>query len=195
TGCGSCKDQGADYYLVQDNLTYTKSVSYVNQFVVAAPGLAEAPPNKFSLITSDFVSLEFTDPPTTTSYESEYSNSLSETAEGSVGLSADGPNVTGGGSVTTDHSTTYSVPSTTILNQSNILTSLPQWTFTPQNLPLNTDFQVNPTWTWFIPRDAYPFGGTGTDGIYFENNSLLQDNGVYEGEVDQICYVPVPFSA
>jgi hypothetical protein len=196
TGCGGCTHQGADYYLVQDNLTYTKSVSYVNQFLVLAPGLGEAPaPNEFFPITSNFVSLEFTDPATATSYESSYSNSLSETADGSVGLDADGPNVTAGGSVTTDHSTTYSVPPTTILNQSNILTSLPQWTFTPQSLPLNADFQVNPTWTWFIPRDAYPKGGTGNDELEFENNARLADNGVFEGEVDQICLVPVPFSA
>jgi hypothetical protein len=195
TGCGSCKDQGADYYLVQDNLIYTTSVSSVNEFFVFAPGLGEAPPNEFFPITSSFVSLEFTDPPTTTSYESEYSNSLSFTAQGSVGLSAAGPNVTVGGSVTTNNSTTYSVPPTTILNQSNILTSVPQWTFKPQNLPLNTDFQVNPTWTWFIPRDAYPKGGTGSDGIDFQNDPGLAGNGVLQGQIEQICFVPVPFSA
>lgn len=92
-------------------------------------------------------SLEFTDPVTTTTYESSYTNSSSVTADGSVGLGAEGPNVTVGGSVTTDHSNTYDVPPTTILNQSIIVDAQPRWTFTPQSLALNADFEVNPTWT------------------------------------------------
>jgi hypothetical protein len=99
-----------------------------------------------------------------------------------------------GGSTTESHETNYSVPPTTILNQSNVLTVLPQWTFGPQSLPLNTDFQVNPSWTWYIPQDAYPAGGTNVDQILFENNSGLLANGANDGEVDQICFVPIPFS-
>jgi hypothetical protein len=87
-GCKSCKDLGADYYLVLDDLTYSTSVSSVNQFFVLAPGLAEAPLNNFYPITSSFVGLPLSEPPTTTSYESGYSETYSETMSGSIGIAA-----------------------------------------------------------------------------------------------------------
>jgi len=117
------------------------------------------------------------------------------TASGSVGFNEDGPNVTAGGSVTTGQSTTYNVPATKILNQSNLATGQPVWEFTPQSLPADTDFSVNPTWTWYVPQDAYPSGGTGTGEIAFSASAFFVFNNSGSGEPGPACNVPFPFSA
>jgi hypothetical protein len=193
TGCSSCADVGADYYLVQDNLSYQKQSSAVTAFGAFAGTLTDTTNNvKF---TSGSYNLEFTDPVTTTTYESSYSNSSSTTVSDSVGFSLEGPNVTFGGSVTTSQEMTYNVPPTTILNLSNLAAAQPEWEFTPQTLPINSNFEVNPTWTWFIPRDAYPSGGTGsgeiTAGYY---GFLLTAPNTILADLSQGCYVPFPFS-
>ncbi len=199
TGCSSCKDVGADYYLVQDNASYTPYSSAVANFEVGDGGLLDTANNVG--FTSGSYNLEFTDPATTTTYESSYTNSSSATSDGSVGVSADGPNVTSGGSVTTSQSMTYSVPATMILNNSVLPTASPQWIFTPQDLPLSSNFDVNPTWTWFIPRDAYPSGGTAMGGaVQFKNfgvllSTLVNNNYNVLGSLEQVCNVPYPFNA
>jgi hypothetical protein len=191
---------GADYYLVQDNVNYSKNSSTVVGFYVQSPFLTDttpgAPNNGF--FAAGAYNLEFADPATTTAYESSYTNGSSVTTSGSVGVSADGPNVTVGGSVTTSQSMTYNVPPTTIANISNLPEANPQWEFLPQNLPVGADFGVNPTWTWFIPRDAYPSGGTGSGEIQIDNFSsfLTNMNGelFIQGALDQYYNVPFPFS-
>ena len=194
TGCGSCQHVGADYYLVQDNLTYEKNSSNVTSFDVASP-TPVYDSNQGAQFTPGSYNLEFTDPVTTTTVESSYSNSSSVTVSGSVGLTADGPNVTAGGSLTTSQATTYNVPPTTILNKSNLKNAMPWWLFTPQNLPVGTDFEAYPTWTWFIPRDAYPSGGTGNGNIQFYNYADIYANNANVGYMTGYCTVPYPFSA
>lgn len=208
TGCSSCKDVGADYYLVQDNLSFQKTSSSIYLLGSAEQGFllfdtTPGLPNE-GIFTSTAINLEFADPVTTTAYESSYTNSSSVTATGSVGFSAEGPNVTLGGSTTTSQEMTYSIPATTIENISNLAEALPQWEFFPQNLPIGANLEVNPTWTWFIPQDAYPSGGIGSGGIGFNHTSsfLLLDNPglsppifIEEGALEQICNVPFPFSA
>ena len=134
--------------------------------------------------------LEFDDPPTTTTFESSYSNSSSVTVSASIGFDADGPNVTVGGQVTTSEQTTYSVPPTTILNELDTAMAEPIWKFTPQSLQ-GADFQVAPTWTWYVPRDAYPSGGTGSGEMFVDH--LVSVEGI-AGEPGQGCSVPYPFS-
>jgi hypothetical protein len=199
TGCSSCQDEGADYYIVQDNISFSKSSSNVTMFELDSPqplgvtaGSGYLTPGSYNLL--------FTDPATTTTSESSYSNGSSVTVSASVGIDADGnPDVTASGSVTTSQSMTYSVPATTIVNKSNLPKAEPTWTFTPQNLPIGTNFDVNPTWTWFVPRDAYPgspnFGGIGYGGITFFNYAYLMNSTQIFGALIQDCFVTWPFSA
>ena len=191
-GCSSCQNPGADYYLVQGDVTYSMSeqpITFAIEAeapVVASSGLPLRP---------GLLGLEFADPPTTTTYKSSYSNTSSVTASGSVGFDADGPNVTAGGQVTTSKETTYSVPSTTILNESDPATADAKWEFTPQSLQ-GADFEVAPTWTWFVPQDAYPSGGTGSGEIFFDNIAgFIGPDGSLDGEPGPHCHVPYPFSA
>lgn len=207
SSCASCETPGADYYLVQANVTF---VSYFGNpgmpgaadhmaFVLKASGLSEV--STGDALDTEFVGLEFEDPQTTTTFESSYTNSSSTTVSGSVGVNPTGPNVTAGGSVTAGQSMTYMVPPTTILNQSDIDTAVAQWQFNPQDAVQNADFDVNPTWTWFVPQDAYPSGGTGSGQITFTAFALV-------GEIDAAgtgyssdssssapCNVSYPFSA
>ena len=171
TGCSSCQNPGADYYLVQDNVTYSMSELGVT-FLIESEAPVEA--SSALPLTPGLLGLEFADPPTATTFESSYSNSSSVTVSGSVGFDADGPNVTAGGQVTTSEETTYSVPATTILNESDLAIAEPKWEFTPQSLQ-GADFQVAPTWTWYVPRDAYPTGGTGSGEIFFNHFAGLID--------------------
>ena len=207
TGCSSCKDVGADYYLVQDALSFQKTSSSMFVYGFAEQGLLDYDttpglPNG-GYFTNFIYNLEFADPQTTTTYESSYTNSSSATATGSVGFSAEGPNVTLGGSTTTSQSMTYSIPPTTIENISILPIASPSWEFGPQTFATGADYEVNPTWTWFIPQDAYPSGGIGSGGIAFDHTSgFLYLNTGYappetflEGVLEQICNVPFPFSA
>jgi hypothetical protein len=203
TGCSSCQHVGADYYLVQDNLTYSKNSSNVTIFEMQeVPPVNVASSTASGNLTAGSYNLEFTDPATTTTVESQYSNSSSVTVSASVGFDADGPNVTVGGSVTTAQSTTYNVPPTTIQNKSSLANASPTWTFTPQSLPVGSDFEVNPTWTWFIPRDTYPSGpfppgsgGTGEGFITFADYHYLLSSTANLGYLIQSCSVNFPFSA
>ena len=192
TGCSSCQNPGADYYLVQDNVTYSMSESGVT-FLIQAEAPVEA--SSDLPLMPGLLGLEFADPATATTFESSYSNTQSVTVSGSVGFDADGPNVTAGGQVTTSEETTYSVPATTILNESDLATAEPKWEFTPQSLQ-GADFQVAPTWTWYVPRDAYPTGGTGSGEIFFNHIAGFDDGvGGIGGEPGPQCHVPYPFSA
>ena len=190
TGCSSCQNPGADYYLVQDNVTYSnpsgRARSSKSRRKRRSRSIAGPP------LTPGLLGLEFDDPPTTTTFESSYSNSSSVTVSGSVGFDADGPNVTAGGQVTTSEQTTYSVPATTILNESDTAMAEPMWEFTPQSLQ-GADFQVAPTWTWYVPRDAYPSGGTGSGEIFVDH--LAGSSRASPGNPAQQCHVPYPFSA
>ena len=189
TDCSSCQNPGADYYLVQDNVTFSNPGSGTFFGVqTETPFPASGPP-----LTPGLLGLEFDDPPTTTTFESSYSNSSSVTVSASIGFDADGPNVTAGGQVTTSEETTYSVPATTILNESDLATAEPKWEFTPQSLQ-GADFQVAPTWTWYIPRDAYPSGGTGSGEVVFDHIAGFDADGDTDGEPGPQCHVPYPFS-
>jgi hypothetical protein len=196
TGCSSCKDVGADYYLVQDNLSFSKYSSEVFGFNNFAADLIDTTNN--AVLTGGSYNLEFADPATTTAYESQYSNSQSITVSESVGYNADGANISAGLSVSTSQAMTYDVPPTQILNQSSLSTATAEWEYFPQNLPVNTDFAANPTWTWFVPQDSYPSGGTGNGEIEFTQfGGLLEGPGVNIGGAGlvQSCSVPFPFSA
>ena len=207
TGCSSCKDVGADYYLVQDNLSVQKTqnsiylIGYGEQDFLQNDTTPGAPNGGFFI--SNAINLQFADPATTTTYVSSYTNSSSATASGSVGFSAEGPNVTLGGSTTTSSQSTYTVPPTQIENLSNLPLAVPTWEFGPNNFAVGPDYQANPTWTWFIPQDAYPSGGTGSGGILFSHTSgfLQADLNVnppvtlFVGTIEQNCTVPFPFSA
>jgi hypothetical protein len=195
TGCSSCQHVGADYYLVQDDTIFSRSSGNVMSFEVMSPPFVEDLV-KGENFTQGSYNLEFTDPATTTTVESSYSNTSSVTVSTSVGFDSDGPNVSAGGSVTTSQSTTYDVPPTTIANKSNLAYAEPIWIFGPDNLPVGTDFEANPTWTWFIPRDSYPSGGTGSGEIAFDNAANLINYSDEEvGSLQQFCGVPFPFSA
>jgi hypothetical protein len=89
TGCSSCKDVGADYYLVQDNLSFAKYSSEVAGFNNIAGDLLDTTNN--ATLTAGSYNLEFADPATTTTYESSYSNTTSVTLSESVGFDSDGP--------------------------------------------------------------------------------------------------------
>jgi hypothetical protein len=192
TGCSSCENPGADYYLVQDNVTYSMSASGITFAIEAEPPIEAG--SDLPLLPG-LLGLEFADPATATTFESSYINGSSVTASGSIGFDADGPNVTGGGQVTTSEETTYSVPPTTILNESDPADAEPKWQFTPQSLQ-GGDFQVAPTWTWYVPQDAYPTGGTGSGQIFFNHIAGVADDfGGIGGEPGPQCHVPYPFSA
>src|SRR5262249_1160471 len=80
-------------------LSYTKSSSNVTTFEVLSLAPLLDTTNNVDFPLGSY-NLEFTDPVTTTTYESSYTNDTSVTVEESVGFSADGPSVTAGGSVT-----------------------------------------------------------------------------------------------
>jgi hypothetical protein len=193
TGCGSCANPGADYYLVQDNVTYSDSSQPITYGIEAQPPIEASSGQP---LRSGLLGLEFADPATTTTYESSYSNGSSVTVSDSVGIGADGPNVTSGAEVTTSNETTYSVPPTRIVNQSNLTTGQAKWSFTPQSLPHDAVFEVAPTWTWYIPREAYPSGGTGNGQIRLSHVAGLEDEegGPIFGQPGPFCNVPYPFS-
>lgn len=195
TGCGSCADPGADYYLVQENLSFSKDSSAVNAFGAFVGALTDTT-SPSTLIPGGSYNLLFTDPATATTFESSYTNGSSSTASGSVGVSGDGPDVTIGGSVTTSQSQTYSVPATQILNLSSLATAEPEWTFTPQSQPNGALFQINPTWTWFIPQDSYPSHGNGSGQIQFNYYEfLLTAPNTVQADLVGTCGVNFPFTS
>lgn len=121
TGCGSCPDPGADYYLVEDTATFTPAVSGASfDLDIRRPNEAST-----SMPLSNVVGLEFSNPATEASFVSTYTNSSTVTVNASVGLSKSGPNVTAGETVTTNQSNTVHVPATTIDNNSFTPTAEP----------------------------------------------------------------------
>jgi hypothetical protein len=207
TGCSSCANPGADYYLVQDNVTFTPAVTGAIYDVYGSSPF-EASSGLF--LTQGLLDLEFADPQTVTTYESSYTNSSSVTASESVGFNSQGPNVTAGGSVTAGESTTYVVPPTTIENLSDTTLASTAWAFYPQSTTTGADFDVAMTWTWDAPQDAYPDGGTGSGQIgFYTTPDILTGNVIISGSNEQTststsnastqffswCYVTYPFSA
>ena len=71
TGCSSCQNPGADYYLVQDNVTYSMSTSGVT-FAIQTEAPVEA--SSDLPLRPGLLGLEFEDPSTATTFESSYSN-------------------------------------------------------------------------------------------------------------------------
>jgi hypothetical protein len=189
TGCGSCTDPGADYYLVEDSVTFTPIVSGAS-FVVDIRKPIEATTSE---PLGNVVGLEFSDPATDTSFVKSYTNSSTTTVNASVGLSKSGPNVTAGETVTTNQSQTVMLPATTIDNNSFTPTAEPSWLFKPQSLSANTDFEPTTTWVWFVPQDAYPNGGT-SGQIAFSSGANIFTSST-NSDVYQTCNVPYPFSA
>jgi hypothetical protein len=189
TGCGSCADPGADYYLVEANAAFTPTVAGAS-FDVDIRKPIEA---TTSQPLSDVVGLEFSDPATETSFVQEYTNSSTTTVNASVGLNKGGPNVTAGETVTTNQSQTVKVPATTIANNSFTPTAEPSWLFKPQSLPINESFQPTTTWVWFVPQDAYPSGGTSGQIAFSSGANIF--TSTTNSDVYQTCNVPYPFSA
>ncbi|HSF08103.1 MAG TPA: hypothetical protein VLA60_01750 [Nitrospirales bacterium] len=195
TGCSSCSSVGADYYLVQEDSTFEPTSG--NWFSTVSANLSDA---SGELIDTNISGLLFTDPQTVTTVETSYTNDSGTTVSGSVGLNSDGPNVTAGGSVTSGQSTTYSMPATTINNASDPKSLNVDWNFTPQTPIPNTEYDYSPTWTWFVPQDAYPNGGTGNGQVTFTSypnvgqllsDGIFIDQTIWEGQ----CNIPYPFSA
>jgi IPT/TIG domain-containing protein len=62
-------------------------------------------------------------------------------------------------------------------------------------LPFGADFSVAPTWTWYVPQDAYPSGGTGSGEISFPASAMFLFNNGAAGDPGPFCNVPFPFSA
>ncbi|HYK36249.1 hypothetical protein [Alloacidobacterium sp.] len=56
-------------------------------------------------------------------------------------------------------------------------TSQPVWDFTPQSSS-GSNSTFNPTWTWYVPQEAYPSGGTGNGEIAFNAIATLVCPGV-----------------
>jgi len=195
TGCGSCSSVGADYYLVQEDITFEPTSG--NWFSTVSANLSDP---SGELIDTNISGLLFTDPQTVTTVETSYTNDSSTTVSGSVGVDSDGPNVTFGGSVTSGQSMTYSMPATTINNFSDPKSLNVDWNFTPQTTIPNTEYDYSPTWMWFVPQDAYSQGGTGNGQVTFTSYpSIVQklsaeiftDQDYWEGQ----CNIPYPFSA
>ncbi len=198
TGCGSCSNMGADYYLVQESASFTPSITNnsVNYNLSARRPSVVSNTGTF---TED-LAIEFADPATVTTFESGYSNDSSVTVDASVGFSSEkGVDVSGGASVTVGKSTSYSVPPTTILQQTDLTTAEPDWDFQPQTTTTGVTFgPVTTTWVWFAPRDAYPpgdgTGGTGNGQITFSSGANIFSSST-NTDVFNTCNVPFPFSA
>ena len=189
TGCGSCADPGADYYLVEADAAFTPTVAGAS-FDVDIRKPIEA---TTSQPLSDVVGLEFSDPATDTSFVQEYTNSSTTTVNASVGLNKGGPNVTAGETVTTNQSQTVKLPATTIANNSFTPTAEPSWLFKPQSAPMNEAFSPITTWVWFVPQDAYPSGGTSGQIAFSSGANIF--TSTTNSDVYQTCNVPYPFSA
>jgi hypothetical protein len=158
TGCQTCQEPGADYYLVQDAATFTPSRNN-GSFKASVRTPTEA--SSGQLLGEDLRILA-TGPSTVTSFQSSYTNGNSATVSGSVGWSQDnGFNVSVGGSVTTSSEKTYTVPPTKIEQSVDTVAAAATWTFAPQSIGANASFgPATTTWVWFVPKDAYPSGGT-----------------------------------
>jgi len=175
-----------DVYYVQNELQYTQGSSSDPNYAFLATRFGATG-------VVDFADgLSQTQPATVTAFEDSFTNTTSETISESVGFQADGPTGTIGTSVTHGQSVSYSIPATTILN--NSANPLPAWEFQRQNTA-GTDFTPQTSWFWTVPWDAYADGGAGSTGR-LEFTSQLEMRG--EGELGDFvaefaCAVPYPF--
>lgn len=170
-----------DVYYVQNELQYTQGSS-------SNPNYDYVVPRFGATGVLDFADgLSQTQPATVTTFEDSFTNSTSETISGSVGFDSNGPTGTIGGSVTHGQDVGYSIPATTILNNST--NPLPAWSFRRQNTA-GEDYNPQTSWFWTVPWDAYADGGAGTTGR-LEFTSQLAMGGDFVAEF--VCAVPYPF--
>jgi hypothetical protein len=126
-------------------------------------------------------------PSTVTQYQSSFTNDTSQTISVSVGFDANGPSGTIGGSVTHGQSIGFTIPPTTILN--NSVNPLPAWQFHRQNTSGST-YDPQTSWFWTVPWDDYADGGSGSSGRLQFNSALVMGDD-FVGE--SACSVPYPF--
>jgi IPT/TIG domain len=160
-------DNQEDYYSVENPMQYTFNSGGSESFFYAST-LGPNQTVDSSVPALPGTEIVFTEPDTVTSFVSSYTNSQSATVSGSVGFNAMGPNVSAGASVTIGESTTTNVPAVQILNQSDLSFAQPRWSFEVQNYTGGSLFAPLMDWLWIVPRSAYPDGGTGDGGIFFE---------------------------
>ena len=171
-----------DIYYIQNELQYTQGTSTAQNYGYEVDQFGATGVLDFSS------GLSQSQPATTTAFESSFSNSSSTTESGSVGFNAEGPTATVGGSATQGQTVTYSIPPTTILNQS--VNPLPAWDFNRQSSSGQT-YGPNTSWLWTVPWDAYADQGEGTTGrIVFTSRMSLGDITDF---VPTSWSVPYPF--
>jgi hypothetical protein len=196
TFCSATDCQGTDYYLVNFNPSLTPSVSNVSSYVVEAFKLEEATTSEF--LNTASVILTDADPDSVSAYVSQYSNSSSTTVSGSVGVGFQGDeptgNVTAGGSVTVENSTTTTIPPVTIEQSLDTTTAEPSWKFTPQSTAVNGTYNANTAWLWIVGRQAYPSGGTGTGQISFPARANINTTTT-QTDLSSPCNIYYPFPA
>lgn len=170
-----------DIYYVQNDLEYTQGSStkptYAYQVIrFGATGV------------TDFAGgLSQSQPATTTAFESSFTNTTTETISASVGFNAMGPTGTVGASVTHGQSVGFSIPATTVLNQS--VNPFPGWNFERQNTA-GQDYNPQTSWFWTVPWEDYADGGEGSTGR-LEVTSQISMGGNFVGETS--CAIPYPF--
>jgi hypothetical protein len=126
-------------------------------------------------------------PSTVTQYQDSFTNETTQTISVSVGFNADGPSGTIGNSVTHGESNSFTIPATTILN--NSVNPLPAWQFHRQNTAGNT-YGPQTSWFWTVPWGDYADGGAGSKGRMQFTSALTMGND-FVGET--ACSVPYPF--
>lgn len=158
-------DSLRDYYYVQDDGQFLPLYShdkFNDQAMVFRTNFT--PPSLTGESTNDLgTRVTKTEPDTTVSYVSSYTNSESTTISGSAGFSmVQGPNISAGASVTIGTSTTTTVPPITILNTSSLTGASAAWEFHTQRHPQRRVLYTFPmSFLWYIDRDGYP--GDGND--------------------------------
>lgn len=172
-----------DVYYVQNEVQYTQGSSN-------NPNYAYATARFGATGVVDFADgLSQTQPATVTQFEDSFTNSTSETISGSVGFDSSGPTGTIGASVTHGQDVSYSIPATTVLNNST--DPLPAWSFRRQNTAGN-DYNPQMSWFWTVPWDAYADGGEGSTGR-LEFTSRLEMGSPADFVAEFACAVPYPF--
>lgn len=183
-----------DYYLVNFNPTLTPLVSNVTEYVVNALRLTEVEGSTSEDINTSAAFIIDEDPATQTSFVSSYENSSSTTVGGSVGVDGTSVQVSANASVTVGNSTTTTIPPVTILQQTNVITVEPSWTFKPQSTTPNSNYAPKTAWVWQIPQAAYPLGGTGSNQLAFPAQANIFSSSA-NTDFSSTCNVSVPFLA
>lgn len=136
--------------------------------------------------------LSFTEPDTALEYLSSYTNSKTTTVGGSAGFSAtQGPNVSVSGSYTIGTSDTTTVPPMTILNQANLSTASPRWTFSPANPQTHVIYSMGTGFVWSIDRDVYDKVSDSINSLGFQVQVAIYP---IFGAGGWRCEVPPPFA-